>query len=507
MEAMDHGCLSSAFVSVLINGSSCNEFQIAKGVRQGDLLAPFPFIIAAEAFNVAMKEARIRGVFHGLHLPNFGPIISHMQFADDTVVLGEWSASNIANIICILHCFYLSSGLKINPTKSTLLRVGVETDEVARYANKFFYKAGSFPIKYLGLPIGVSMNKGESWGPMIDKFLAKLSNWKAKSLSIGGRLTLIKSVLGINEKKVAWISWSVILNKKSNGGLGVGSLKALNLALLSKWLWRFKTEHEALWKKVIQAIHRSNGGIVGVNSTGKYPGTWCNILKVMDKVNIPLDSWFQIQHHPDSLIERVSWVLEDPREFTVSSLRKAFDDLYLKKVPFGSFFWCKWVPSKICLNAWKIAHVRMPTKVNLCRRGVVLLSLSCPLCGEADETKDHIFIQCSVTKRILADFCKWWGIDCFAFQNVYHLLMSGFSLNLKGRKQKAYMGAVYTCLWTIWKFGNQKFFPGAYRDKDVLVGSQIQAYSFFWIKHRSNRCFHAYSWPLWIDDSMSCVSS
>ena len=95
-----------------------------------------------------------------------------------------------------MRCFYLSSGLKINLTKSTLLGVGVENDEVTRYASKFFCKAGSFPIRYLGLPIGVSMNKGESWGPIIDKFMAKLSNWKAKSLSIGGRLTLIKSVLG-----------------------------------------------------------------------------------------------------------------------------------------------------------------------------------------------------------------------------------------------------------------------------------------------------------------------
>ena len=76
-------CLSSASISVLINGSPCNEFQMAKGVRQGDPLAPFLFIIAAEAFNVAMKQACDRGVFHGLHLPNSGPRISHMQFAND----------------------------------------------------------------------------------------------------------------------------------------------------------------------------------------------------------------------------------------------------------------------------------------------------------------------------------------------------------------------------------------------------------------------------------------
>jgi len=199
----------------------------------------------------------------------------------------------------------------------------------------------------------------------------------------------------------------------------------------------------------------------------------------MDKANILLDSWFQVQQQPDSSVERVSWALEDPGDFTVSSLRTTFDDRYLKKVPIRPFFWCKWVPSKICLNAWKIAHYRMPNKINLNRRGVVLLSLSCPLCGEADETEDHIFVQCSVSRRALAEFCRWWGIDCIAIQNVHHLLSSGYSLNLKGRKQKAYMGAVYTFLWTIWKFRNQKVFSGAYQVKDALVGSQIKAYSFF----------------------------
>jgi hypothetical protein len=48
----------------------------------------------------------------------------------------------------------------------------------------------------LGLPIGANMNKGLNWKPIIDKFHNRLSSWKAKTLSYGGRLTLIKSVLG-----------------------------------------------------------------------------------------------------------------------------------------------------------------------------------------------------------------------------------------------------------------------------------------------------------------------
>lgn len=66
-------CLDSASVSILINGSPSNEFCLEKGVRQGDPLAPFLFIIAAEALNIAMKEAAGKGVFSGSQLPNGVP--------------------------------------------------------------------------------------------------------------------------------------------------------------------------------------------------------------------------------------------------------------------------------------------------------------------------------------------------------------------------------------------------------------------------------------------------
>ena len=54
----------------------------------------------------------------------------------------------------------------------------------------------SFPIKYLGFPLGSSPRRYSSWKPVIDSFKRKLASWKSKFLSFGGRVTLIKSVLG-----------------------------------------------------------------------------------------------------------------------------------------------------------------------------------------------------------------------------------------------------------------------------------------------------------------------
>ncbi|GJV51230.1 RNA-directed DNA polymerase, eukaryota, reverse transcriptase zinc-binding domain protein [Tanacetum coccineum] len=120
--------------------------------------------------------------------------------------------------------------------------------------------ACNIPFNYLGLPIGSNMKSIASWKMLIDRFCSRLSTWKASLLSIGGRLTLIKSVLeslgiydlerirsnffwGGNQdgQKMAWVKWPIILNSYDNGGLNIDSLKAFNLVLLQNWRWRFFT--------------------------------------------------------------------------------------------------------------------------------------------------------------------------------------------------------------------------------------------------------------------------
>ena len=100
---------------------------------------------------------------------------------------------------------------------------------------------------------------------------------------------------------------------------------------------------------------------------------------------------------------------------------------------------------KVCLNAWKLANFRMPTKVNLHKRGVVLLSLSCPSYGEVDEIEEHLFVQCSVSRRILMEVSSWWGVNDGDIQSIPLLLQWGSSLNLKGDTLKAFTG-VYVYL-------------------------------------------------------------
>ncbi|KAM0043628.1 putative RNA-directed DNA polymerase [Helianthus debilis subsp. tardiflorus] len=112
------GTLISARSSILVNGSPTAEFEIQKGVRQGDPLSPLLFILAMEALHIATDSAVNCNIFRGIATPGSGPTVSHLLYADDVLFVGEWSEENFHNLARLLRCFHLSSGLKVNFSKS-----------------------------------------------------------------------------------------------------------------------------------------------------------------------------------------------------------------------------------------------------------------------------------------------------------------------------------------------------------------------------------------------------
>lgn len=190
------GCLNSSRTSVLINSSPTCGFQISKGVRQVDPLSPFLFIISMEGLNVALEAAKEKGIFKGIQIPNHGPILTHLLYADDALFVGEWSKSNLKHLAKILKRFNASSGLKVNFNKSKVFVIDASVRETENWTSILGCEAGSLPFNYVRVPVGANMNLNKNWKPIIDKIQSKISSWKSKSLSFGRRLTLITSVLG-----------------------------------------------------------------------------------------------------------------------------------------------------------------------------------------------------------------------------------------------------------------------------------------------------------------------
>nr|GEU45246.1 putative RNA-directed DNA polymerase, eukaryota, reverse transcriptase zinc-binding domain protein [Tanacetum cinerariifolium] len=148
---------------ILINGSPTKEFRLHRGLRQGDPLSLFLFIIAMEGLHVVMKDPKNAGWFHGLRIGNDCLHLSHLLYANDVMFMGEWSHSNVRNLLIILHCFFMSSRLKINLHKSNIYDIEVTTNGISSLASDFGILPGKLPIIYLGLLVGSCMSKVKAW--------------------------------------------------------------------------------------------------------------------------------------------------------------------------------------------------------------------------------------------------------------------------------------------------------------------------------------------------------
>nr|GEX50478.1 RNA-directed DNA polymerase, eukaryota [Tanacetum cinerariifolium] len=160
---------------------------------------------------------------------------------------------------------------------------------------------------YLGVMVEECMSRHNAWASTVDKLRYRLSKWKVKTLSIGGRLTLLKAVLGASPlynmsifkvprgilnsmeairskffngmepstNKITWAAWNKVLASKENGGLGMSSYHALNRALLFKWVWRFISQDGSLWFCVIKALYGTLIDSQPVNLSSN----WCSIIR------------------------------------------------------------------------------------------------------------------------------------------------------------------------------------------------------------------------------------
>ena len=177
-------------MSVLVNGSPTEEFGMQRGLRQGDPLAPFLFLIVAEGLSALMRMAVSKGLYRGVVIGEIELRVSCLQFADDTIFVGEASIQNVLTVKSILQCFEISSGLKVNFFKSNLTGLNVEEGQLRMFANVLNCNVVKLPFTYLGLPVGANPRRVATWQPVIDKIQKRLALWKSKSLSIGGRILL-----------------------------------------------------------------------------------------------------------------------------------------------------------------------------------------------------------------------------------------------------------------------------------------------------------------------------
>jgi len=274
--------ISTPNFSILINGTPSTTFNATRGIRQGDPLSPFLFIMAAEGlgryFKKELQENKIKGLrLWGNNLP-----ITHQQFVDDIMLFGEATLKEVRNIKRILDLFVEASGMEINKEKSCTFIFNT-LDSIKAYLTRTLgFRQGELPTKYLGNQLDINPKNLGNWQKITKKLRNKMASWTFRSLNIAGRLVLLKSILqaipiyplsimaapqgactkikeiygkfiwgGPNQqRKWALVSWKSLTKRKEEGGLGLRYPKKLNKVLGAKLWWRWMRGGNDLWKEI-----------------------------------------------------------------------------------------------------------------------------------------------------------------------------------------------------------------------------------------------------------------
>ncbi|KAL5558848.1 hypothetical protein UlMin_035059 [Ulmus minor] len=323
--------------------------------------------------------------------------------------------------------------------------------------------------KYLGLPCFSGKNKRHLFASIKDRVWNKLSGWKSKFLSTGGREVLTKAIIqsiptysmsmfklpfslikelhrlcaqfwwgGNNEKKrMHWCTWERLCVHKLNGGMGFRDLKLFNKAILAKQAWRILTCPSSLAARVLQGFYFTNSTFLQVRELSKV-----SLLKTATgqwNSSLITDSF-----HPDEAAAILS--LPTPNRPTADSLTWHYNKRGHYTVRSGY-----WVAkggmetiTKIRIFVWKAYNDWIPTAVNLANHGVPTHK-RCLICTEANDTTTHGLWECTGMKPLKV-MCKTiFQLNLPSHCSMKELLRSA-SECLKGDK----MELLCVLLWRIW---------------------------------------------------------
>lgn len=303
-------CISTTRFSVAINGELCGYFKGARGLRQGDPLSPYLFVLAMEVFSQMMNKEFDSGAI-GYHPVASNPCVTHLAFADDIMIFFDGHFSSLQQILLTMERFATWSGLKMNRSKTELFTAGLNQEETTNMMSLGF-SIGSLPVRYLGLPLMHRKLQICDYRPLLDQLIARFTSWSSRALSFAGRRELIGSVIygtlnfwfssfilpkgcikqveslcsrflwngNINKRAAARISWSTCCLPKSEGGLGLRDFYIWNKTLCLKLIWLLFTENESLWAAWCKLNRIKQDCLWSLDSLSQSSWIWKALLKL-----------------------------------------------------------------------------------------------------------------------------------------------------------------------------------------------------------------------------------
>nr|GEW26993.1 RNA-directed DNA polymerase, eukaryota [Tanacetum cinerariifolium] len=268
--------------------------------------------------------------------------------------------------------------------------------------------------------------------------------WKTKTLSIGGRLTLLKSVLGASPL----YCMSIFKTPK-------GVLKEME-SIRNKFFIRA----DNLEKKLL--------GLLGIRGDSTLHDSFPRMFALE--------------------MEKICMVATKMAVAVDASFRRSVRGGFVQTK------WMKYVPIKINIFVWRARRDCLPTRENLMPRGVIMESTDCPICGLVEEEVHHILLKCDLAHSVLRRICRWWDIDWQSWSS-FHTWYGWFSsIKIAPNNKKILKGVFYVAWWSIWVFRNRLLFDDKIPVRSMIF-DDIVSLSYLWCK---NRCKWAITWEAWL---------
>jgi hypothetical protein len=297
---------------VKVNESLTDVILPERGLRQGDPLSPYLFLLCAEGFSALLNHAEEEGRLQGIKVSSNAPSFNHLLFADDSMVLLNANEQSAQHLQEILQLYENCSGQTINMEKSAIMfSQNTPRKTRKRVMRALHITSIAWSERYLGLPVYVGRAWSKSFEYLKERVWKRIQGWKERALSKAGKDVLIKACAQAiptfamscfdltktlcdqmssmicrywwshqeNENKMHWLSWEKLVKPKKEGGLGFRDLHNFNIAMLARQAWRLLTEPSSLCARVLSAKYFPSGNVLSAVPVAGMSYTWRSILK------------------------------------------------------------------------------------------------------------------------------------------------------------------------------------------------------------------------------------
>ena len=324
-------CLTSSSMQVLWNGKPSSTFKPQRGIRQGDPLSPYIFVLCMERLSHMITAAVSQGDWKPIKMGRRGVPLSHLFFADDLIVFSQANSQQVQVIKQILTTFSKASGQKVNQNKTVVLfSNNISRVEKAALSNLLGFQQTDSLGRYLGVPLLSSRGSSNTYKYILERIKSKLAGWKRNSLSLAGRITLAKSVLTTipfytmqtillpvscckeiektirnfiwgkpdGSRGISLIKWKDMCQPLKNGGCGLLNLETQNKAFIAKLIFQLHSQQDAFWVRILTGKYGLGGGTRPMTSISPF---WRNLQGLWQETS------FHVKQNPGDGSNTLFW--------------------------------------------------------------------------------------------------------------------------------------------------------------------------------------------------------